>query len=75
MRLIVAQYEKQQNEESYRIYTSDTLLYICESVAKTLGGRCMENRYADFIIEKPEQTESGDEIIDRISEKLNAMRG
>lgn len=35
----------------------------------------MENRYADFIIEKPEQTESGDEIIDRISEKLNAMRG
>lgn len=71
----MAQYEKQQNEESYRIYTSDTLLYIGESVAKTLGGRCMENRYVDFIIEKPEQTESGDEIIDRISEKLNAMRG
>lgn len=35
----------------------------------------MENRYADFIIEKPEQTESGDEIINRISEKLDAMRG
>lgn len=71
----MAQYEKQQNEESYKIYTSDTLLYICENVAKTLGGRCMENRYADFIITKPEETESGEEIINRISEKLDAMRG
>lgn len=76
LHLLKAQYEKQMQEETYRIYTTDTLKYICESVTKYLGGRCMAQRYVDFTDQrKPEQQESGDEIINRLGEKLDAMGG
>lgn len=76
LHLLKAQHQQQMQEEAYRIYTTDTLKYICESVTQRLGGRCMAQRYVDFTDQrKPEQQESGDEIINRLGEKLDAMGG
>lgn len=76
LHLLKAQHQQQMQDEAYRIYTTDTLKYICESVTQRLGGRCMAQRYVDFTDQrKPEQQESGDEIINRLGEKLDAMGG
>ena len=70
-----AQHEQRQKEETFRIYTADTLLFISESVSKALGGRCMANRYSDFTDPQPEETRTPEEIIADIGEKLNRMGG
>lgn len=76
LHLLKAHFQQQMQEEAYRIYTTDTLRYICESVTQRLGGKCMAQRYVDFTEpKKPEKQESGEEIINRISEKLDAMGG
>lgn len=76
LHLLKVQYEKQMQEETYRIYTTDTLKYICESVAKRLGGRCMEQRYVDFTSKSnPEKSENAEEIIARIGGMLGKMGG
>lgn len=76
LHLLNVQYEKQMQEETYRIYTTDTLKYICESVAKYLGGRCMAQRYVDFTSKSnPEKSENAEEIIARIGEMLRKMGG
>lgn len=76
LHLLKVQYEKQMQEETYRIYTTDTLKYICESVAKYLGGRCMAQRYVDFTSKSnPEKSETAEEIRARIGEMLRKMGG
>lgn len=76
LHLLKAQHQQQMQDEAYRIYTTDTLKYICESVTQRFGGRFMAQRYVDFTDQrKPEQQESGDEIINRLGEKLDAMGG
>lgn len=76
LHLLKAQYEKQMQEETYRIYTTDTLKYICESVTKYLGGRCMVQRYVDFTGKsKPDESESAEEIRARIGGMLGKMGG
>lgn len=74
LRMILAQWEHQQSQKTYQTYTAETQYYICESVTQRLGGRCIANKYTDFT-GKPEPTESGAEIIGRISAKLDAMGG
>ena len=74
LRMILAQWEHQQNQKTYQTYTAETQHYICESVTQRLGGRCIANKYTDFI-GKPEPIESGSEIIKRIGAKLDAMGG
>lgn len=73
--MLRAQYENMDKQELYRVYTADTLMYICESITQSFGGRCMANRYSDFTDLKPEKHESGKEIIERIGAKLDRLGG
>lgn len=76
LHLLKAQYERHTQEQTYRIYTADTLKYICESVTNRLGGLCMVQRYTDFIsAEKQDAAETSEDIIGRIGGKLGEMGG
>lgn len=76
LRLAIANYERQVDEKMYRIYCTDTLMAIAESVAKAFGGRYMGRRYIDFVESpKSEDNRSAEEIIADIGSKLEQMGG
>lgn len=75
LKMARAQHQEQTDAETYRLYTADVLFFLGESVAKSLGGRCMANRFRDFIGINREAEENGPEIIERLSSKLEAMGG
>lgn len=76
LRLAIANYERQVDEKMYRIYCTDTLMAIAESVAKAFGGRYMGRRYIDFVEPpKSEDNRSAEEIIADIGSKLERMGG
>ena len=54
----------------YRIYVTDALMYMSESVAKSFGGTYLQRRYADLIDGIDEEEEmSADEIVLDIIER------
>ena len=74
----VAFFQRQQKEEEYRVYVTDTLKAMAESIAHAYGGSVPKYRYADIIQPgKPEveETRTAQEIISNISKKLNRMTG
>ena len=63
--ILPAMVKKQYEERVYRIYITDTIRAISESVAKHFGGAYTQRRYAEII--SPKQTEqTAEQIIDRL---------
>ena len=72
MRYVMARYEKEQRELTYRIYVTDALRNISENTAKYGGGGYMKVRFADIITPKPEDDRTSEEIISHIRDKLRS---
>lgn len=71
----IAFFRKIEEEEVYRIYVTDALQVITQNTANFAGGKTIGIRYYDVL--KPqkneEKEENADEIIERISNKLNQI--
>lgn len=65
MKYMVARFLQEQEELSYRAYTTDALQLIAENSARLSRdgkGRYPAKRWAELIDQKPAETRSGDEI-------------
>lgn len=69
--------EKQrQIDFAHKVYTSDTLKNINDAVVKIFGGSKMRKRFYELVAEpnKEVKEESSQEIIERISNKLDKLK-
>lgn len=64
-----------EEEQAYRVYMSDAILTVAETVARAFGGKYMGYRYIDFVEPQPEETRTGEEIIADLGKKLEKMGG
>lgn len=64
---VLAEHHKQ---ELYRIYTTDALQLLGESVAAQMAGRYLSQRYADLINPPKQETRTAEEIIDHMKDVL-----
>lgn len=58
---------------TYRIFISDTLFYINNSVANYVGGSAMKERYYDIIKPKKVETRTPEDIIEGLKSKLQEI--
>lgn len=64
-----------EEEQAYRVYMSDAILTVTETVARAFGGKYMGYRYIDLVEPQPEETRTGKEIIADLGKKLEKMGG
>lgn len=64
-----------EEEQSYRVYMSDAILTVTETVARAFGGKYMGYRYIDLVEPQAEETRTGEEIIADLGKKLEKMGG
>lgn len=67
--------KRDEHAEAYRVYVTDALKIICENTARYVGGSCIEMRYIDLINPKPEDTRTGDDVIEHMKLKLRTIGG
>ncbi len=67
--------KRDEHAEAYRVYVTDALKIICENTARYAGGSCIEMRYIDLINPKPEDTRTGDDVIEHMKLKLRTIGG
>ena len=60
---------------AYRVYTAEALRIMTENTAKYAGGGYMKQKYSDMINPKPEETRTGQEIIDMMKNKIAEIGG
>lgn len=65
--------KERQKELGFKIYVTDSLKFINESVVKLNGGNTMKKRFVELIENKSEKEQSANEVIARISNKLDRM--
>lgn len=75
MQLMVISAERFEEEKAYRVYMSDAILTVAETVARAFGGKYMGYRYLDLVEPQPEETRTGEEIIADLGKKLEKMGG
>lgn len=68
MRYVKARLEQEQREMAYRLYVTDSLQNIPQQ-------KFMTKRFADVIINKPEDTRTGDEIAAEVIAKAGLTLG
>lgn len=68
--------KERQIDFAYKVYTSDTLKNVNDAVVKMFGGSQMRKRFYDIVNEsnKEVKEESSQEIIQRISDKLDKLK-
>lgn len=71
----VQRWVKDKEEELYRIYVTDSIKNINESVSNFLGGKVYKERYYDLAnkTNAKEPTETAEEIKERIIGKIAAL--
>lgn len=68
--------KQQAKDEAFRAYVTDALKAIAENSARgPHGGGYLKLRYMDIIDPKPEETRTGEEIVQHLSEKLAKLGG
>lgn len=67
--------KRDEHAEAYRVYVTDALKIICENTARYAGGSCIEMRYIDLVNPKPEDTRTGDDVIEHMKLKLRTIGG
>ena len=74
MRYVDAKRKEHRDRLLYRAYITEAVRNISENVARGLGQESyMARSYMDIISPTPEPTETADDIIDRISAKLENL--
>ena len=78
----VAFFQKKQKDELYRIYITDSLKAIAETLGKTYGGSSPKYRYIEYFpVDESmakmakDETRTSQEIIGNIKDKLSKMAG
>ena len=63
--LIYAEYKRQQEEQTYRIYITEAIKLLTENTAKVVRGQMISERYYEIINhkQKHEEKKSGDEVV------------
>lgn len=67
--------KRDEHAEAYRVYVTDALKIICENTARYADGSCIGMRYIDLINPKPEDTRTGDDVIEHMKLKLRTIGG
>ena len=67
----IARFKQKEKDRAYRIYMTDGLKMISESVSNIRGGPYLNTRWWDIVAPKTESTKSPDEIITKIVGMLN----
>lgn len=68
----IAFFREKEKEEAFRVYVTDALKVLTKNTATMFGGNAMSIRFYDMI--HPKQiTESAEDIIKRMSKKLEQM--
>ena len=67
--------KNRHKEDVYRTYVTDSLRVISENTSKSYGGRYMKNRYYDIVNPIPEETRTGQDIINTIRDKIREIGG
>ena len=67
----IAFFRKMEEEEVYKIYVTDALQIISQNTANFGGGKTIGIRYYDIL--NPPKEANAEEIIERISNKLNQI--
>lgn len=63
----VSAFSDRIKDKIYRMYITDGVMSISETIAQAFGGRCLTQRYADIIDTSNEDNEeTADEIVMRI---------
>lgn len=75
MQLMIISTERFEEEQAYRVYMSDAILTVTETVARAFGGKYMGYRYLDLVEPQAEETRTGEEIIADLGKKLEKMGG
>lgn len=75
MQLMIISAERFEEEKAYRVYMSDAIFTIAETVARKFDGKYMGYRYLDLVEPQPEETRTGEEIIADLGKKLEKMGG
>lgn len=74
--MISEHWNQQQEEKAYRVYISDAIMTLTETVAKAFGGKYIGHRYIDYIDPpKPEGTGGGEEIVEDVRSAIAAIGG
>ena len=66
---------EQSKVAAYRVYTAEALRIMTENTAKYAGGGYMKQKYSDMINPKPEETRTGQEIINMMKNKIAEIGG
>lgn len=69
----IAIFKKEQKEELYRIYVTDTLKMLTD-IQRLRIDKVKVPRFYDLIHKGKEETRSADEIIDSIKDRLERLR-
>lgn len=64
--------KEREEEKAFKIYISDTLRLIGKNTA-SLGGEYYPGRFIDLIEPKEEKTQTAEEIIDNMKNKLRKL--
>lgn len=75
LRLMLISAARFEEEQSYRVYMSDAIFTVTETVARAFGGKYMGHRYIDLVEPQAEETRTGEEIIADLGKKLEKMGG
>ena len=68
--------KQQAKDEAFRAYVTDALKAIAENTARgPHGGGYLKLRYTDIIDPKPEETRTGEEIVDHVKGMLANLGG
>ena len=62
-----------QKEKAFKVYVTDTLKALNDAVADKIGGSVFNKRYIELIEFSNEKEQDPEEIIDRISNKLDKL--
>lgn len=66
---------EQSKVAAYRVYTAEALRIMTENTAKYAGGGYMKQKYSDMVNPKPEETRTGQEIIEMMKQKIADIGG
>lgn len=66
---------EQSKVAAYLVYTAEALRIMTENTAKYAGGGYMKQKYSDMVNPKPEETRTGQEIIDMMKNKIAKIGG
>lgn len=71
----ISLFKEKQEEKLLKVYITDGLKTITETLQRVYGGASLNVRWIDLIDPKEEETRTGEEIIQHMKDKIKALGG